>query len=144
MSDDRKKDKQVYHYRTALEQPIWIQRLSNKITLSNAIKVSTIAWSLGLYLIYIYIVLRFLKVIPIPSFFWFGLGLLPCWGSGILLADLKIEHQSILKFLRDYLKMYFKYGIKRHRMFLNDGQLFYRPSYILKKERSKHGLRLRK
>ncbi|MEY8700953.1 TcpE family conjugal transfer membrane protein [Streptococcus ferus] len=140
----KKVDKKVYNYRTALEQPIWIQRLSKELTLPNAVKMSTIVWTLTIYLFYIYFVLRFLRIFSIPSIFWFSLGLFPCWSLGILLADLKVEQQPVLRFVRDYLKMYFSYGLKRHKMFLNDGQLFYRPFYILKKERSKHGLRLRK
>ena len=81
------------------------------------------------------------KVIPIPLIFWATLGFLPIWSLGIILSDLKIEQQPVGKFLKDYVRFYWKYGRKRKRLYLNDGLLYFKPSYILKKERKKNGIK---
>ena len=127
MAEKQRVDKKVYNYRSALEQPIWIQKLSEKISLSNAIKLSTIGWSLILYVLYLWLMSRVEKVIPIPLIFWATLGFLPIWSLGIILSDLKIEQQPVGKFLKDYVRFYWKYGRKRKRLYLNDGLLYFKP-----------------
>ena len=74
------------------------------------------------------------KVIPIPMPFWIGVGTPIIWSSGIILSDFTIEQQKISRFIRDYLKFYRVYGRKRKLKYLNDGILYYKPDYILKKE----------
>lgn len=143
MAEKQRVDKKVYNYRSALEQPIWIQKLSEKISLSNAIKLSTIGWSLTLYILYLWIMSRVEKAIPIPLIFWAALGFLPIWSLGIILSDLKIEQQPVVKFFKDYVRFYWRYGRKRKRFYLNDGLLYFKPSYILKKERKKNGIKQR-
>ena len=141
MSEQKRVDKRVYNYRTALEQPIWIQKLSNQITLSNAIKLSTIGWSLFLFISALWLMSQLSKSIPIPLSFWGALGFFPMWSLGIILSELKIEQQTVGRFLKDYIRFYLKYGRRRKRYYLNDGLLYYKPSYILKKERKVHGIK---
>ena len=141
MAKQKRVDKRVYNDLTALEQPIWIQKLSNQITLSNAIKLSTIGWGLTLFVVYLWLMSKLSKTIPIPLTFWGSLGALPIWSLGIILSDLKIEQQTVGRFIKDYLRFYWKYGRKRKRQYLNDGLLYYKPSHILKKERKVDGVK---
>ena len=130
-----KKDKRVYHYRSAFMQPTWIQKISDRQSLPNAIKLSTIGWTAFLHLVYNWLVENFVtKVIPIPLPFWLGFGTPPLWLLGILMADFTIEQQGVFRFLRDYLRFYWHYGRRRKKQTVNDGLLYYKPSYILKKE----------
>ena len=41
-----RKDKEVYNYKQALEQPIWIQKITDTFSLKKAIRLSTIIWSI--------------------------------------------------------------------------------------------------
>ena len=67
---EAKKDKRVYHYRSAFEQPTWIQKLSDRFSLPNAIKLSTIGWTAFLFFAYYWIVTRLvMKMIPIPLYY---------------------------------------------------------------------------
>ena len=130
-----KKDKRLYHYRSAFEQPTWIQKFSDRFSLPNAIKLSTLGWTAFLFLAYYWLFSNFVtKVIPIPMPFWIGVGTPIIWSSGIVLSDFTIEQQKISRFIRDYLKFYRIYGRKRKQKYLNDGILYYKPDYILKKE----------
>ena len=132
---EAKKDKRVYHYRSAFEQPTWIQKLSDRFSLPNAIKLSTIGWTAFLFFTYYWIVTRLvMKIIPLPLPFWIGVGTPLLWSAGIVLSDFTIEQQKISRFIRDYLKFYRIYGRKRKQKYLNDGILYYKPDYILKKE----------
>lgn len=143
MSKEERPDKMVYNYRTALEQPIWVQKITDKWSLPNAVKLSTIGWTIFIYLLLLYIILKFFKGLPIPMPFWVVFIAVPSWGTGIVLADLKIEEQSIGRFIKDYLKMYRKYGYKRRHYYLNDGIFFVKPSLIAKKERRNIGINIK-
>ncbi len=143
MSKEERPDKKVYNYRTALEQPIWVQKITEKWILPNAIKLSTIGWTIAIYTVLLYSVMKFLKGLPIPMPFWWVFLGVPSWGTGIVLADLKIEEQSIGRFIKDYLKMYRKYGFKRHQYYLNDGIFFVKPSIITRKERRNIGINIK-
>ena len=133
-----KKDKRVYSYRTALEQPIWVQRLASFYTLSNAVKLSAVVWmgiTLGLW--YILVKLTVVKLLPfIPIYFWLVFGALIAWPVGVTLADLKIEEQTVLRFMKDYLKFYFRYAIKRRRYYFYDGIRYIKPTVVLKSYQS--------
>ena len=79
-----KKDKRVYNYRSAFMQPTWIQKISDRHSLPNAIKLSTIGWTAFLLVVYYWLVENFVtKVIPIPLPFGLVLALRPCgcWES---------------------------------------------------------------
>lgn len=129
-----KKDKRVYSYRTALEQPIWVQRLASFYTLSNAVKLSAIVWmgiTLGLW--YVLVKLTVVKLLPfIPIYFWLVFGALIAWPVGVTLADLKIEEQTVLRFMKDYLIFYVRYAIKRRRYYFYDGIRYIKPTVVLK------------
>ena len=133
-----KKDKRVYSYRTALEQPIWVQRLASFYTLSNAVKLSAVVWmgiTLGLW--YVLVKLTVVKLLPfIPIYFWLVFGALIAWPVGVTLADLKIEEQTVLRFMKDYLKFYFRYAIKRRRYYFYDGIRYIKPTVVLKSYQS--------
>ena len=96
-----------------------------------------------MYILYLWLMSHVAKVIPIPLIFWGTPGLFPIWSLGIILSDLKIEQQSVGKFFKDYVRFYWKYGRKRKRFYLNDGLLYFKPSYILRKERKKNGIKQR-
>ncbi|HDR3342124.1 TPA: hypothetical protein QCN85_005981, partial [Bacillus anthracis] len=117
-----------------LEQPIWVQRLASFYTLSNAVKLSAIVWmgiTLGLW--YVLVKLTVVKLLPfIPIYFWLVFGALIAWPVGVTLADLKIEEQTVLRFMKDYLKFYFRYAIKRRRYYFYDGIRYIKPTVVLK------------
>jgi len=132
---EEKKDKRVYHYRSAFMQPTWIQKISDKYSLPNAVKLATFGWTAFLFLLYYWLITEIvMKIIPIPLLFWLGVGVMPLWLLGILMADFTIEQQGVFRFLRDYLRFYWHYGRRRKKQTVNDGLLYYKPSYILKKE----------
>ncbi|MGX9845623.1 TcpE family conjugal transfer membrane protein [Streptococcus iniae] len=128
-------DKEVYNYTTALQQPTWIQKLTDSYSLPNAIKLSTFGWGMSFYLLFMYLVLKFLRGLPLPVPFWGALLVVPSVYLGLIFADLKIQELSISRFLRAYFKMYLKYGMKRKNHYLNDGILYQKPAYIIKKGR---------
>ncbi|MSU87126.1 conjugal transfer protein [Streptococcus dysgalactiae subsp. dysgalactiae] len=130
-----RKDKEVYNYTTALKQPTWIQKITENYSLPNAIKLSTFAWGIFFYLFFMYLVLKFLKGLPLPIPFWGALLVVPSWYLALIFADLKIEEQSLSRFFKDYLKMYRKYGLKRKTHYLNDGIWYLKPEYMVKKGR---------
>ena len=78
-----------------------------------------------------------MKIIPIPLLFWLGVGVMPLWLLGILMADFTIEQQGVYRFLKDYICFYWSYGRKRKKQVINDGLLYYKPACILKKEGKK-------
>ncbi|MDG3142860.1 conjugal transfer protein [Streptococcus suis] len=143
MSKEERPDKKVYNYRTALEQPIWIQKITNTFSLSNAVKLSTFGWTMAIYFLFLYLVMKLLRGLPIPMPFWVVFIIVPSWALGIIMSDLKIEEQSVGRFLKDYWKMYLTYGQKRRHYYLNDGLFFIKPSVIVKKERRNLGINIK-
>lgn len=129
-----RKDKRVYSYRTALEQPIWVQRLANFYTLSNAVKLSTIVWTgILLSLWYVLVKLTVRQLLPfIPIYFWLVFGGFVSWPLGVILADLKIEEQPVFRFMKDYLTFYFRYAIKRRHYYFYNGIRYIKPTVVLK------------
>lgn len=53
------------------------------------------------------------------------------WPLGVILADLKIEEQSVFRFMKDYLTFYFRYAIKRRRYYFYNGIRYIKPTVVL-------------
>lgn len=130
-----REDKEVYNYTTSLKQPTWITKITSTISLPNSYKLSMFVWWFSFYLLFMYLALKFLKGLPLPTPFWGALFLAPSFYLGNVFSDLTIQEQSISRFIRDYLKMYRRYGRKRKKYYLNDGIFYVRPLLILKKGR---------
>lgn len=135
MSEETKRqDKRVYNYTKALNQPVWIQKITDGFSLPFALKMSDLGW----FVFFAYWTLRlavFLsKITPAPLAFWFIPALALAFYLAVLVSDLTIDKKPFLRFVLDYLRFYHLYGFKRKRYLINDGQLYTRPSHILEKE----------
>jgi hypothetical protein len=121
-------DKRLYCYTKALSQPIWIQRISNDFSLPSALKLSKVIYTVILY----FILSKFLKMVA--SGVDFGLritasGFLSWYLAG-LFSELRVDGKSLLKYLKDYLIFYFRFGLRQNQIYLNKGQIYKRPRTV--------------
>lgn len=119
MSDG--KDKRLYSYKEALEQPNWIRRFGSLITFSTAFKFSRIVYTVLIF------IPTFILLSMIPFMPWnyslviaFGAGL----GGAFLLEDLKIDGRLFIFFFKDYLLYYFTYGNRANDIYINKGKVY--------------------
>ncbi|ARS61672.1 conjugal transfer protein [Streptococcus mutans] len=119
-----RKDKEVYNYKQALEQPIWIQKITDTFSLKNAIRLSTIIWSICVAITLLLLVSLVSRFTFIPFPFLATLAVMASWTLGMLLSELKIEEKTVLRFTFDYLKFYLVYGRKAKTHYLNKGFLY--------------------
>ncbi len=129
-----KKDKKVYNYTKALNQPIWFQKITDNFSLPVAIKMSTIVWTL----FFSYFALRtatFLgKITPAPFAFWFIPALALSFYLAVSVSDFTIDKKPFLRFIGDYVKFYRAYAMKKKGYFINDGLFYPKPYKLIKKE----------
>lgn len=108
-----RKDKEVYNYKQALEQPIWIQKITDTFSLKNAIRLSTIIWSICVAIMLLLLASLVSRFTFIPFPFLATLAVMASWTLGMLLSELKIEEKTVLRFTFDYLKFYLVYGDRK-------------------------------
>lgn len=119
MADD--KDKKLYSYKEALEQPNWVRRLGAFYTFTSAFKFSRIVYTFLVFLP-VFIIMSMIPFIAwnYSLIFSFVIGLFVAY----LIEDLKIDGRSFIFFFIDYLVYYFKLGIKEHDIYINKGKVY--------------------
>lgn len=127
-------DKKVYNYTKALNQPVWIQKITDQISLPVAIRMSDIGWIIFFAYWILRLALFLSRVTPAPFAFWFVPALASAFYLAMLVSDLTIDKKPFLRFVGDYVKFYRRYGSKRRSHVINDGLFYHKPSKILEKE----------
>ncbi|WP_314479989.1 TcpE family conjugal transfer membrane protein [Streptococcus cristatus] len=116
------KDKKLYSYKRALNQPYWIQRLNDRLSLDAPIKFSL--------LVYFLLVFALLYVLLDVLFKSFPFGLKGMFASMVafyaarILSDLVVDGKALIFYIIDYLKFYVMYGLKSDRIYINKGIIY--------------------
>ena len=116
------KDKKLYSYKRALNQPYWIQRLNDRLSLDAPIKFSL--------LVYFLLVFALLYVLLDVLFNSFPFGLKGMFASmaafyaARILSDLVVDGKALIFYIIDYLKFYVMYGLKSDRIYINKGIIY--------------------
>ncbi len=116
------KDKKLYSYKRALNQPYWIQRLNDRLSLDAPIKFSL--------LVYFLLVFALLYVLLDILFKSFPFGLKGMFASMVafyaarILSDLVVDGKALIFYIIDYLKFYVMYGLKSDRIYINKGIIY--------------------
>lgn len=116
------KDKKLYSYKRALNQPYWIQRLNDRLSLDAPIKFSL--------LVYFLLVFASLYVLLDILFKSFPFGLKGMFASMVafyaarILSDLVVDGKALIFYIIDYLKFYVMYGLKSDRIYINKGIIY--------------------
>lgn len=123
MADE--KDKKLYSYKEALEQPNWVRRLGSFYTFSSAFKFSRIVYTV-LVFFPSFILLSMVPFLPwnYSLIFSFIIGLFVAF----LVEDLKIDGRLFIFFFKDYLAYYFTYGVRAKEIYINKGKVYRRLS----------------
>lgn len=116
------KDKKLYSYKRALNQPYWIQRLNDRLSLDAPIKFSL--------LVYFLLIFALLYVLLDVLFKSFPFGLKGMFASMVafyaarILSDLVVDGKALIFYIIDYLKFYVMYGLKSDRIYINKGIIY--------------------
>ena len=114
------KDKKLYSYKRALNQPYWIQRLNDRLSLDAPIKFSLLVL-LVFALLYVLLDVLF-KSFP------FGLkgmfASMAAFYAARILSDLVVDGKALIFYIIDYLKFYVMYGLKSDRIYINKGIIY--------------------
>lgn len=116
------KDKKLYSYKRALNQPYWIQRLNDRLSLDAPIKFSL--------LVYFLLVFALLYALLDVLFKSFPFGLKGMFASMVafyaarILSDLVVDGKALIFYIIDYLKFYVMYGLKSDRIYINKGIIY--------------------
>ncbi|MGT2751304.1 TcpE family conjugal transfer membrane protein [Streptococcus orisasini] len=123
-------DKRLYCYTKALSQPIWIQRISEDFSLPSALKLSKVIYTVVIY----FILSKFLKTVA--GGIDFGLRITASgflgWYLAGLFSELRVDGKTLLKYLKDYLIFYFRFGLRQNQIYLNKGQIYKRPKAVMR------------
>lgn len=129
-----RENKEVYNFTEALNQPNWVQKITNRISLPFAIKLSSIIWLLLFELLAVWLGLRLAQWTPLPFPFWLVLGSFASFYLSLAVADLKIDQKNFIKFVVDYVWFYLKFGRKARKSYLNDGYIYKKQKELLERE----------
>lgn len=129
-----REDKRVYNYTQSLNQPHWIQRITDDFSLPNAIRLSTVFWFLVFLGILLLVSNVLSKQIGLPFPLLASLSAFVSWSLSVIVSDLKIEEKGWLRFLVDYFWFYWKFGRKAKRTYYNKGYLYRKVKTVEKKK----------
>lgn len=120
--DNELQDKKLYSYKKALNQPYWIQKLNDKLSLDSPIK-----FSLVVYFLLVFVLLYSLLDIVFKPF-PFGLkgmvSALIALQLARILSNLVVDGKMLVFYIKDYLTFYLQYGLKADRIYINKGQVY--------------------
>lgn len=116
------KDKKLYSYKRALNQPYWIQRLNDRLSLDAPIKFSLIVYFLLVFaLLYVLLDVLF-KSFPFGPKGMFAS--MVAFYAARILSDLVVDGKALIFYIIDYLKFYVMYGLKSDRIYINKGIIY--------------------
>ena len=111
MSEKAKKEEvPKLSYKLSLDQPFWIQQLTDNFALRKAVRLSLFA-----YFFLIFILLYFTVGKLIPYFQWqvkVALTLFASWQISVKVSDLRPDDKLPPVFLWDFIVYQFGYGLK--------------------------------
>lgn len=111
MSEKAKKEEVAkFSYKLSLDQPFWIQQLTDNFALRKAVRLSLFA-----YFFLIFILLYFTVGKLIPYFQWqvkVALTLFASWQISVKVSDLRPDDKLPPVFLWDFIVYQFGYGLK--------------------------------
>lgn len=120
--DNELQDKKLYSYKKALNQPYWIQKLNDKLSLDSPIK-----FSLVVYFLLVFVLLYSLLDIVFKPF-PFGLkgmvSALIALQLARILSNLVVDGKMLVFYIKDYLIFYLQCGLKADRIYINKGQVY--------------------
>lgn len=99
-----------FSYKLSLDQPFWIQQLTDNFALRKAVRLSLFA-----YFFLIFILLYFTVGKLIPYFQWqvkVALTLFASWQISVKVSDLRPDDKLPPVFLWDFIVYQFGYGLK--------------------------------
>ncbi|AXQ77777.1 conjugal transfer protein [Streptococcus chenjunshii] len=134
MEKEQRPDKQVYNYTEALNQPVWVQKITDRVSLPYAVKMSTLIWLVLFVGLAVLLCRKLGEWTPLPLPFWLVFGIAGAVYLSILVADLKIDEKNFVKFFVDYLIFYFRFGRKAKMYYFNNGLLYRKQKQILERE----------
>ena len=106
----KKKEVPKFSYKLSLDEPFWIQQLTNNFALRKAVRLSLFA-----YFFLIFILLYFTVGKLIPYFQWqvkVALTLFASWQISVKVSDLRPDDKLPPVFLWDFIVYQFGYGLK--------------------------------
>ncbi len=111
MSEKAKKEEVTkFSYKLSLDQPFWIQQLTDNFALRKAVRLSLFA-----YFFLVFILLYFTVGKLIPYFQWqvkVSLTLFASWQISVKVSDLRPDDKLPPVFLWDFIVYQFGYGLK--------------------------------
>ncbi|ARE19754.2 TcpE family conjugal transfer membrane protein [Lactococcus lactis] len=111
MSEKAKKEEvPKFSYKFSLDQPFWIQQLTDNFALRKAVRLSLFA-----YFFLVFILLYFTVGKLIPYFQWqvkVALTLFASWQISVKVSDLRPDDKLPPVFLWDFIVYQFGYGLK--------------------------------
>lgn len=116
------KDKKLYSYKRALNQPYWIQRLNDRLSLDAPIK-----FSLLVYFLLVFALLYILLDVLFKSFPFGPKGMfasMAAFYAARILSDLVVDGKALIFYIIDYLKFYVMYGLKSDCIYINKGIIY--------------------
>ncbi|HEM3612808.1 TPA: conjugal transfer protein [Streptococcus suis] len=115
------KDKELYSYKEALDQPNWIRKLFNLVTFSQAVKFSRFVYC-AILVVFFFLFFRLLRFIPVNYNIIFSLSL--SWPIAGVLEDLKVDGRPFAFYFKDYILFYLKYGYRADTIYINKGKVY--------------------
>lgn len=115
------KDKELYSYKEALDQPNWIRKLFSFFTFSQAVKLSRFVYC-TILVVFFFLFFRLLRFVPINYNIIFSL--LLSWLIAGVLEDLKVDGRPFAFYFKDYIIFYFKYGYRVDDIYINKGKVY--------------------
>ncbi|WP_017371143.1 TcpE family conjugal transfer membrane protein [Lactococcus garvieae] len=106
----KKKEVPKFSYKLSLDQPFWIQQLTDNFALRKAVRLSLFA-----YFFLIFVLLYFTVGKLIPYFQWqvkVALTLFASWQISVKVSDLRPDDKLPPVFLWDFIVYQFGYGLK--------------------------------
>ncbi|MBY5034178.1 conjugal transfer protein [Streptococcus gallolyticus] len=118
-------DKKLYSYKEALSQPVWVQKITERFSFTNPIRLSAFVY------FFLFFGLFWFLLEALVGFFSMGLrGVLSVFFSlqlTIFVNGLVIDGKAILPYVRDYLSFYLVHGINAGKVYINKGQIYVKP-----------------
>lgn len=113
--------KGLYSYKRALEQPIWLQRINQNLSLDNPIRFSLVVYTVLVAGI-LYGVFSMLIPLPLPWGLKIALYVTGGYFAGLALSEKRPNGKTLPVFCKDYIKFYKTFGMKKHYRY--KGELF--------------------
>lgn len=128
---EKQKDKELYSYKRALSQPYWIQKLNDDFSLKNPIKFSRVVYFVILFGLF-WVILE-MSIGSSPFGFRGMVAVALASQLSAFLSDVIVDGKGLIFYLVDYFLFYIRYGIHSDRKYINRGQFYIKPKFLIRK-----------